>query len=295
MPWVPIHESGVSFYLDEGEDAGVYLDGSTVTAEDAQNPNWRVVFGDSVRLRVTAVSYQSGGGCPWESPAWLDDVENEAVDPILGWEPVHIERDGYISIGYEAARGGECPVIESFQFLIEVWVEGGLVANDDEATTNAGTPVTVDVLANDTLDDDPVALEQLEGPPTIIEQPANGTVSVAPDGKITYTPNPGFTGTDTFEYRIATPEPEQCIVLEMNSIGEVWGHDNSPPWFSAVYDDFELEWEQYGETHTNWWMHRGGWWQPADGPTPDWCNTWNGVLRQRGNEICAIIEVECPE
>ena len=84
-------------------------------------------------------------------------------------------------------------------------VPSGLVASDDEATTDVDTPVTVDVLANDAFNDEPVTLDQLEGPPTIHQQPANGTVSVAPDGKITYTPNPGFTGTDEFVYRIAIP------------------------------------------------------------------------------------------
>src|SRR5690625_3322333 len=74
-------------------------------------------------------------------------------------------------------------------------VPSGLVASDDEAPTSADTPVTVDVLANDTFNDEPVTLDQLEGPPTIDQQPANGTVSVAPDGKNTYTPNPGFAGT----------------------------------------------------------------------------------------------------
>jgi len=32
--------------------------------------------------------------------------------------------------------------------------------------------------------------------------PANGTIVVNPDGTITYTPNPGFVGTDTFTYTI---------------------------------------------------------------------------------------------
>ena len=258
MPWVPIHESGVSFHLDEGGDAGVYLDGSTVTAEDAVRPNWRVVFGDSVRLRVTAVSYQSGGGCPWGSPAWLDDVQNVAVDPMAGWEPVYIERDGYISIGYEAAQGGECPVVESFQFLIEVWAEGELVANDDEATTSADTPVTVDVLANDTFNDEPVTLDQLEGPPTIDQQPANGTVSVAPDGKITYTPNPGFAGTDEFVYRIATPEPPEPSVI-CGFFGEGFAVISVPEGFSL---DEPITFSVGDQSMEMFWAPWGGRWEP---------------------------------
>ena len=33
--------------------------------------------------------------------------------------------------------------------------------------------------------------------------PSNGAASVNPDGTIQYTPNPGFSGTDTFEYTIS--------------------------------------------------------------------------------------------
>jgi Bacterial Ig domain/SdrD B-like domain/Domain of unknown function DUF11 len=67
-------------------------------------------------------------------------------------------------------------------------------ARDDTATTPSGQPVTLSPLGNDT---DPNG-----GPLTIssITQPANGTVTLAPDGRVTYTPNPGFSGTDTLTY-----------------------------------------------------------------------------------------------
>ncbi|WP_452220239.1 Ig-like domain-containing protein, partial [Lacinutrix salivirga] len=32
--------------------------------------------------------------------------------------------------------------------------------------------------------------------------PTNGSVTISPTGEYTYTPNPGFTGEDTFEYTI---------------------------------------------------------------------------------------------
>ena len=78
-----------------------------------------------------------------------------------------------------------------------------IVANDDSATTPAATPVTVNILANDTLNGAPVAIGDLAGPPTVLTAPSGGTATVNPDGTVTYTPNPGFCGTDTFEYEIA--------------------------------------------------------------------------------------------
>ncbi len=70
------------------------------------------------------------------------------------------------------------------------------VANDDRVVTPENTPVMIDVLTNDT---DP------EGDTlTIIalSSPANGTVTH--DGvRITYTPNAGFDGEDTFTYTVS--------------------------------------------------------------------------------------------
>ena len=68
-------------------------------------------------------------------------------------------------------------------------------ANDDAATTDAGTPVTIPVRDNDT---DP------EGATLAIanvSDPANGSVINNGDGTITYTPDDGFGGTtDAFTY-----------------------------------------------------------------------------------------------
>ncbi|MGE0084616.1 MAG: SdrD B-like domain-containing protein [Desulfococcaceae bacterium] len=70
------------------------------------------------------------------------------------------------------------------------------VAEDDSTATNLNTPVDIAVLPNDSdPDGDPLTV-------TDFTQPGNGTVVLSPDGTFTYTPNPGFTGTDTFTYTI---------------------------------------------------------------------------------------------
>lgn len=71
-------------------------------------------------------------------------------------------------------------------------------ATDDRATTSQNTPITINVAANDKG-----FLVLLDAPNlVIIAQPTNGTVVKNADGTITYTPNAGFTGQDSFEYRI---------------------------------------------------------------------------------------------
>jgi hypothetical protein len=71
------------------------------------------------------------------------------------------------------------------------------VAQDDAAATEEDTPVTIAVLANDA---DP------EGDPLHVEalgEPTAGSVAVAEDGSVTYTPPPDFTGTATFTYTVS--------------------------------------------------------------------------------------------
>ena len=69
-------------------------------------------------------------------------------------------------------------------------------ALDDAASTNAGSPVVIDVLSNDTdPEDDTLTV-------TSVGLAANGVVGVNADNTVTYTPNSGFTGTDNFTYSI---------------------------------------------------------------------------------------------
>ncbi len=74
-------------------------------------------------------------------------------------------------------------------------------ANGDFATTDPGTPVEVDVLANDTdPDGDTLTISESSDPP-------NGTATCPASGPCTYTPDPGFSGAfDEFTYTIADPE-----------------------------------------------------------------------------------------
>ncbi|MCZ7529380.1 MAG: tandem-95 repeat protein [Acidimicrobiia bacterium] len=73
------------------------------------------------------------------------------------------------------------------------------VARDDEATTAEATAVTVAVLDNDTdVDGDPLVVASFT-------QGGHGLVAAAPGGGLTYTPEGGFAGTDTFEYTAADP------------------------------------------------------------------------------------------
>ncbi|HCG9126235.1 TPA: tandem-95 repeat protein, partial [Vibrio parahaemolyticus] len=69
----------------------------------------------------------------------------------------------------------------------------------DTATVVEDTPTIIKVLGNDTFegDDKVVSLDTNNGP-------ANGTVSINPDGSVTYTPNDNYHGTDSFTYIVTS-------------------------------------------------------------------------------------------
>ena len=77
------------------------------------------------------------------------------------------------------------------------------VANDDSFTTDAGVPVSGNILTND----DTVTGVTVN----VTSQPSNGSVTVGPNGEMTYTPNNGFSGTDQYTYEICSLDcPEDC-------------------------------------------------------------------------------------
>lgn len=80
---------------------------------------------------------------------------------------------------------------------------------DDVVDAVADIAKTFDVRVNDT-DPEGQALQVDQ----ISAEPSHGTIVINPDGTLTYTPAAGFTGKDTFQYRV-------CDVLALCSYAEV--------------------------------------------------------------------------
>jgi len=144
------------------------------------------------------VDVQAPGGCNWiaVSKSFFINVTTGAsgsgtglVTFLLDPNPTNEARQGAI-------------VIAGNRFIIDQ-AAGPATANqspsaiDDTATTNQNTPVTIAVLANDSdPDGDSLTI-------TNVSQASNGTVAVNADNTVTYSPNTGFAGTDSFDYTVS--------------------------------------------------------------------------------------------
>lgn len=140
-----------------------------------------------------------------------NDPENDPLTVTIDTVPtegsVVVELDGTITYTPEAGFEG----IDSFVYQIDDGEFTAIAtvnvtvlpkpneapdAVDDSATTTMETAATIAVLDNDSdPDNDPLTV-------TIDTNPSNGTVNVNPGGSITYTPNAGFEGLDSFVYQI---------------------------------------------------------------------------------------------
>jgi VCBS repeat-containing protein len=108
--------------------------------------------------------------------------------------------DGTDSFTYTADSAGVSSNVATVTITVSGVNDAPVAANDAASTTStatAGTPVTIDVLANDAdVDGDALSVSILAGP-------VSGVASVNGDGTITYAPNAGFSGSDAFTYQIS--------------------------------------------------------------------------------------------
>ncbi|MBB5208809.1 Ig-like domain-containing protein [Chiayiivirga flava] len=106
--------------------------------------------------------------------------------------------------------------------LVTITVEPNVVAAvDDGAVTEQNTPVTTPVLGNDTVLPNGAPLDPASVAVTVPSP--DGSAVVNPDGTITFTPNPGFSGTTTYTYEVcdlSTPTPVCDSAVVTVSIGD---------------------------------------------------------------------------
>ncbi len=107
---------------------------------------------------------------------------------------------GFDLFTYQVCDDGVSPTCDFADVVIyvqpDLYINDAPIPTDDYDVTSEGKPVGGDLIAND-IDPDLDAFSIIVSPSI---PPTNGMVTINSDGTYVYTPNAGFSGTDTFEY-----------------------------------------------------------------------------------------------
>lgn len=153
---------------------------------------------------------------------------DEVNPPVLTLAGLGTLTNGEILVSPLAAPPSKIKVLSSAggsnEHEVKTWLVPSPIeplALDDEATTNQGTPVIIDVLNNDTYGGAPISF----GPGVqmaVVDAPLSGTAQINADGTITYAPDPDAAGIDLFHYTVTINAGTSCPATVRISI-------NSPP------------------------------------------------------------------
>jgi VCBS repeat-containing protein len=155
----------------------------TVTATDADLPPQTVSFSitggaDSGRFAINVAT----GELTFQT---APDYEN----------PTDADTNNVYVVQVTASDGAGRTTSQTINVTV-TGVNEAPVGNDDSATTYQDAPITLNVVSNDT---DPEADTLVV---SAVTQSSNGTVTFA-GSSVTYTPNPGFSGADSFTYTVS--------------------------------------------------------------------------------------------
>ena len=139
---------------------------------------------------------------------------NNPSDDIVTYTP-NPDYNGQDSFDYTVCNSfGDCSTA-----TVTIDVLPIVDAIDDMVTTTEDTPISINVLENDNdlTDLDTFTTTNPSNGTVVIDD--NGTPNDPLDDNVTYTPNPGYTGTDTFTYTICDNDsPENCSTATVTII-----------------------------------------------------------------------------
>jgi uncharacterized repeat protein (TIGR01451 family) len=235
---------------DEGEAVLVQMNSSTVyTINDGDEVGTDNYY-QQVIITLASGDYNANGnntlqfitnGTPGTSDYfWIDDVEliyyTTPACYVVQVDPSNTGGDYQSALlNTGSASFSEWGTCDNNNYL---GVLANLVAVDDSRNVLVDVPLVIDVLTNDiTGKPDPSAVTT-----TGLLQPLHGTVIVNPDGTITYSPNPGYEGPDSFEYRVCSiDDPAVCDVALVNITVSCLLIPGQNTVVGLVYDDVDLD------------------------------------------------------
>ena len=224
---VVVNLDGTLTYTPDDDFSGIETFTYTVT-----DPVTLVELTHTVTVTVTPVGDDDTATTPAETLVVIDIADNDicvdcdyatatTTDPANG--TVVVNPDGTVTYTPDDDFSG----IDTFTYtvtdpvtLVElthtVTVTVTPVGDDDTATTPAETLVVIDIADNDICVDCDYAT-------ATTTEPGHGTVVVNPDGTVTYTPDDGWSGVDTFTYTVTDPvtgtDVTQTVTVTVTPVG----------------------------------------------------------------------------
>ncbi len=151
----------------------------------------------------------------------IDDngTPNDPSDDIVTYNP-NPDYNGPDSFTYTVCNtSGDCSTA-----TVNITVLPIVDAFDDTVATDEDVPITIDILANDNDVPSTGTLTTTDPSNGTVVINDNGTPNDPSDDTVTYTPDPGFVGTDTFTYTICDDQGNcstATVTVVVNPVGVV--------------------------------------------------------------------------
>jgi hypothetical protein len=164
---------GEEVYTDERSDNCQQLRPDTLNVHQGVSPGWKDIY-------TKGLAFQ-----------WVDVSD---VQPGSYWLRVDMDPDRVV----DEANEVNVPAFSDHEVVVP-----GYTAQPLQARTSPGTAIGLTLPAD--------GFQVYEGPTlpaarfTVVDQPDHGTLSAPSGASVTYTPDPGWSGVDTFSYTAADP------------------------------------------------------------------------------------------
>lgn len=196
--------------LDRPRGLALDADGNVFVADSTNDRIVRFTpTGTSYRMSVVSTSVDNPTGVavdPASGTMIIGDTGNKRVLRLVpdgaGYRQETISVWGDHTPTWVASAGNITFVVDRDTAEVVIMGAATVDAVDDPASTTAPDPVTTEVRDNDGIEPEGGALAD----PTVVSGPEHGTATVEDDGRITYTPEDGFSGTDRYTYAVTDGE-----------------------------------------------------------------------------------------
>ena len=152
-------------------------------------------------------------------------TEQDIINGLVTYEPT-VNFNESDSFDFTASDGTTALPGQSFNITVNS-INDAPQAVDDTATTDQDAPVNITVLSNDSdIDGGILSVTAAQGA-------ANGTLAVNLDNTVTYTPNTGFNGADSFSYTLQDGQGGSdtgTVNLTVNAVGTPPVLPSGPVW-----------------------------------------------------------------